>query len=170
MCTALLMRSLDGSGAVEAVIMNDAKSMNPGDYDMETLTSLHRVLDTGDLVLRFHDNRSIKAHSLKLKIASLDGVLNNLIEDVVDDQINAGAKRRRVSDQSVSNAVDLPSLRVSAILQSGLHSMKQLLYIFCDPRNGCLHTPLCLHGLVLSCIYPHLPYLSTLISAFYCTS
>ena len=58
---------------------------------------LHRVLDTGDLELRFHDNRSIKAHSLKLKIASLDGVLNNLIEDVVDDQIT-GTKRKRTGD------------------------------------------------------------------------
>ena len=80
---------------------------------MDTLSSLHRVLDTGDLVLRFHDNRSIKAHSLKLKIASLDGVLHNLIEDVVDDQITTGAKRRRM--ESDSNAADLPSLRVSAI-------------------------------------------------------
>ena len=71
-------------------------------------TILRRVLDTGDLELRFHDNRSIKAHSLKLKIASLDGVLQNLIEDVVDDQITDN-KRKRTED---SGTADLPCLRV----------------------------------------------------------
>ena len=71
---------------------------------------LHRVLDTGDLELRFHDGRSVKAHSQKLKIASLDGVLNNLIEDVVDDQIT-GSKRKR-TDSDTSATVDFPSLRV----------------------------------------------------------
>ena len=70
---------------------------------------LQRVLDTGDLELRFHDNRSIKAHSQKLKIASLDGVLHNLIEDVVDDQIT-GNKRKRTGDSET--AADLPGLRV----------------------------------------------------------
>ena len=71
-------------------------------------TILRRVLDTGDLELRFHDNRSIKAHSLKLKIASLDGVLQNLIEDVVDEQIT-GNKRKRTTH---SGTADLPCLRV----------------------------------------------------------
>ena len=77
--------------------------------DAGNLGRLHRVLDTGDLELRFHDGRSIKAHSLKLKIASLDGVLHNLIEDVVDEQIT-GNKRKRSSDSD--RAADLPSLTV----------------------------------------------------------
>ena len=76
---------------------------------MDNLARLHRVLDTGDLELRFHDGRSIKAHSLKLKIASLDGFLHNLIEDVVDDQI-IGMKRKRSGD--ADNTADLPSLTV----------------------------------------------------------
>ena len=76
---------------------------------MDHLARLHRVLDTGDLELRFHDGRSIKAHSLKLKIASLDGFLHNLIEDVVDDQI-IGMKRKRSED--ANNTADLPSLTV----------------------------------------------------------
>ena len=77
--------------------------------DIGTIDRLHRVLDTGDLELRFQDGRSIKVHSLKLKIASLDGVLHNLIEDVVDDQITSGNKRKR---SDVGAAADLPSLTV----------------------------------------------------------
>ena len=71
--------------------------------------TLRRVLDTGDIELCFRDGRSIKAHSLKLKIASLDGVLHDLIEDVVDDQITAGNKRMRSQE---SGTADLPNLRV----------------------------------------------------------
>ena len=78
---------------------------------MDTVARLHRVLDTGDLELRFHDGRSIKAHSQKLMIASLDGFLHNLIEDVVDDQI-IGMKRKRSED--TENTADLPNLRVSS--------------------------------------------------------
>lgn len=70
---------------------------------------LFRALDTGDLELRFHDGRSIKAHSQKLKIASLDGFLHNLIEDVVDENIT-GTKRKRSGDSDT--IADLPSLRV----------------------------------------------------------
>ena len=66
----------------------------------------------GDLELRFHDGRSIKAHSQKLKLAALDGVLCNLIDDVLDDQItNAAAKRKR-EDPGV---VDPPGLKVRAM-------------------------------------------------------
>ena len=77
---------------------------------MDNFARLHRVLDTGDLELCFHDGRSIKAHSLKLKIASLDGVLHSLIEDVVDDQITAGNKRKRTGDSDT--AADNPCLKV----------------------------------------------------------
>ena len=66
---------------------------------------LQSALDTGDLELIFHDGRSIKAHSQKLKLASIGGALSNLIEDVVEDQITAGNKRK-------SDAVDLPGLKV----------------------------------------------------------
>ena len=75
---------------------------------------LQRALDTGDLELRFHDGRSIKAHSQKLKLSSLDGFLHNLIEDVLDDQIT-GCKRKRSADSpgTDSNATDdLPNLKV----------------------------------------------------------
>ena len=75
---------------------------------MDYLERLQRVLDTGDLELRFHDGRSIKAHSLKLKLASFDGVLKNLIEDVVDDQITGNKRKRSDSD----NIADPPSLAV----------------------------------------------------------
>ena len=77
--------------------------------DTGAVDRLHRVLDTGDLELRFQDGLSIKAHSIKLKIACLDGVLHNLIEDVVDDQITSGNKRKR---SDVVAAADLPSLMV----------------------------------------------------------
>ena len=75
------------------------------------ILTLQSVLDEGDLELRFHDGRSIKAHSLKLKLASRGGVLHNLIEDVVDAQIT-GNKRKRILEDS--DASDLPSsLKVS---------------------------------------------------------
>jgi len=75
------------------------------------LSRLHRALGTGDLELCFHDGRSIKAHSLKLRLSALDGVLCNLIDDVLDDQLtNAAAKRMRPDP----GAVDLPGLKVSA--------------------------------------------------------
>ena len=77
----------------------------------EDFTMLLNVLDTGDLELRFHDGRSIKAHSLKLKIASFSGVLQNLIEDVFDDQIT-GSKRKRADPGSVDH---LPILKVSPL-------------------------------------------------------
>ena len=68
----------------------------------------------GDIELRFHDGRSIKAHGLKLKLSALDGVLCNLIDDVLDDQItHAAAKRKRVDPAGA--AVDLPVLKVSAM-------------------------------------------------------
>ena len=77
----------------------------------EDVAMLLNVLDTGDLELRFHDGRSIKAHSQKLKIASFSGVLRNLIEDVLDDQIT-GSKRKRADPGSVDH---LPVLKVSPL-------------------------------------------------------
>ena len=72
---------------------------------------LINVLDTGDLELRFHDGRSIKVHSQKLKIASFSGVLQNLIEDVLDDQIT-GTKRKKADLGSFDH---LPILKVSPL-------------------------------------------------------
>ena len=40
----------------------------------------------------FHDGRTIRVHALKLKLASFNGILHTLMEDVVEDQI---AKRRK---------------------------------------------------------------------------
>ena len=53
---------------------------------------LLEVLSSGDLELLFHDDRKIKVHSQKLKLASFNGILHQLMEDLVEDQI---AKRRR---------------------------------------------------------------------------
>ena len=64
----------------------------------EDVTRLNKVLDMGDLDLRFHDGRSIKVHSCKLKIACIGGVLQNLIEDVLDDQITDSKRKRTDSD------------------------------------------------------------------------
>jgi hypothetical protein len=58
------------------------------------------------LKLIFHDGRSTKVDSLRLKMASLDGILHNLIEDIVEAKV-FGNKRGR--DDS-----DLPTLPVSA--------------------------------------------------------
>ena len=72
---------------------------------------LSDVLDMGDLELRFHDGRSIKVHSCKLKIASIGGILQTLIEDVLDDQIT-GSKRKRADSGTVDH---LPILKVSPL-------------------------------------------------------
>jgi len=70
---------------------------------LNDLTLLLEALDEGDLELRFHDGRSTKAHSCKLKLASR-GVLKNLI---LDEQIT-GSKRKRTD----SSTDDLPILKV----------------------------------------------------------
>ena len=57
---------------------------------------LLEALDTGDVELRFHDGRTIRVHAAKLKLASLRGVLHNLMEDMVEEQI---AKRRRADTE-----------------------------------------------------------------------
>ena len=63
-------------------------------YDLE---DLFVALDTGDIELNFQeDGRSVKAHSQKLKLASLGGILQNLIEDVMEGQL--AAKRMRTDE------------------------------------------------------------------------
>ena len=69
----------------------------------------HRLLEMGDMKLIFHDGRSTKVDSRRLKIASLDGILHNLIEDILED-LTVGSKRGR--DDS-----DLPTLQVNAMQQ-----------------------------------------------------
>ena len=71
---------------------------------------LLETLDEGDLEIRFHDGRSTKAHSQHLKLASRGGILRNLVEDVLDDEIT-GCKRKRAD----SGTVDLPFLKVSPV-------------------------------------------------------
>ena len=73
----------------------------------ESAQRFHRLLEMGDMKLIFQDGRSTKVHSHKLKMASLDGILHNLIEDIVEAQVD-GTKRGR--DDS-----DLPTLQVSAM-------------------------------------------------------
>ena len=56
---------------------------------------LLELLSTGDVELHFHDDRTIKAHALKLK--SLNGILMDLMEDLVEEQI---AERRRTDSEA----------------------------------------------------------------------
>ena len=64
----------------------------------------------GDLELHFADGHTIAAHSFKLAMAST--VLSALMDDVMDDQIAAAAKRRRASDGAVATEEQLPSVQV----------------------------------------------------------
>ena len=71
---------------------------------------LLEALETGDVELRFHDGRSIKAHSAKLKLASMKGgILRDLIEDLVEDQI---VTRMRRTDEGEINTSDLQYIKV----------------------------------------------------------
>ena len=71
---------------------------------------LLEALETGDLELRFPDGRSIKVHSAKLKLASMQGgILRDLIEDLVEDQIMT---RKRRTDEGEINTSDLPFIKV----------------------------------------------------------
>lgn len=74
---------------------------------MDDISRLHRALDMGDLKLIFHDGRFIKAHKSKLMLATMDGSLHNMIEDVLEGQ-STGSKRKR----SDSDDTDLPSITV----------------------------------------------------------
>ena len=82
----------------------------------------HRLLDMGDMRLIFHDGRSTKVDSRKLKMASLDGILHNLIEDIVEAQL-VGNKRGRDDDS------ELPSLQLSTMQQLAMH-MWEIYYMF----------------------------------------
>ena len=70
--------------------------MEPPAYD---LSPLLEELDDGDIELQFRDGRTIKAHSVKLKLAS-KGILRNLLEDVLQGEILA--KRRKVDEETRS--------------------------------------------------------------------
>ena len=48
---------------------------------------LLEILDTGDIELYFHDGRSVRVHGAKLKLAFFGGVLHNLMEDILEEQI-----------------------------------------------------------------------------------
>ena len=74
----------------------------------------HRLLEMGDMKLIFHDGRSTKVNSHKLKMASLDGILHNLIEDIVEAQV-VGNKRGRDDDS------ELPTLQVNTMQQLAMH-------------------------------------------------
>ena len=61
----------------------------------------------GDMKLIFHDGRSTKVDSRKLKMASLGGILHNLIEDIVDVEV--------VGNKGGRDYSDLPTFQVSAM-------------------------------------------------------
>ena len=79
-------------------------------------SKFHQALDTGDIELRFQDGRSIKAHSQKLKLASMDGILHNLIEDVVDNRPITNSRRSPSSTDLLGDNTDslaeVPHLKV----------------------------------------------------------
>ena len=66
-------------------------------------------MSTGDIELAFHDGRSIIAHSAKL--ASLGGILHNLIEDLIAAH-DVGSKQRRASSSDETD--DLLSIKVGS--------------------------------------------------------
>ena len=77
---------------------------------------LLRALDTGDIELHFQDGRSIKAHAVKLKLASLGGVLHNLMEDVMEDQI--AAKRMKTDEAGGGCSTSgMPALKVTSLMR-----------------------------------------------------
>ena len=110
---------------------------------MDNFDRLHRALNTGDLELRFHDGRSIKAHKTKLQLACLDGVLNNLIEDVVDDQITAGTKRKRTGDSDT--AADHPCLKVRGCAPHDTFIASGAVHKSTLPVQPFIHVSLSLH-------------------------
>lgn len=69
-------------------------------------------MSAGDIELALHDDRSIRVHSVKLKLASLDGILKNLIEDLIEEKA-VGSKQMRTSPKSSIDETDnLPSIKV----------------------------------------------------------
>ena len=75
-------------------------------YDLRPLLD---VLGRGDVELRFRDGRSIKAHSQKLSLAS-NGILRDLLEDVLEGEIYA--KRRRTDLEGASSSATTPGVIV----------------------------------------------------------
>ena len=77
----------------------------------EETKSLLTALETGDLklILR-HDGRSIKVHCTKIKLASLGGWLQCVVEDFLEDQVVA-TKKRMTEDGGLHD--NLPELKVS---------------------------------------------------------
>ena len=84
------------------------RSTMSSDHDPQ----LHTAMSTGDIVLAFQDGRSIRAHNAKLKLASLDGILKNLVEDLIETQA-LGSKQRRTYQESFNDETDdLLSIKV----------------------------------------------------------
>ena len=78
------------------------------------LKDLFEALATGDVELCFNDGRSIKAHATKLKLASMHGILRNLIEDFVEEKIADSVKRRKMDETGQINTDTsmLPQIKV----------------------------------------------------------
>ena len=57
----------------------------------------NRLLEMGDMKLIFHDGRSIKVHCTKIKLASLGGWFQCVVEDFLEDQVVATRKWRRTA-------------------------------------------------------------------------
>ena len=69
-------------------------------YDIRPLLD---ALGRGDVELRFRDGRSIKAHSQKLSLAS-NGILRDLLEDVLEEEIVAKRRRTDLAGGASSSA------------------------------------------------------------------
>ena len=73
----------------------------------------HRELEMIDMKLIFHDGRSTKVDSFKLKMSSMDGILHNLIEDIIEPEM-----------KEIRDDLDLPIIQVLT-MQSCTHMCKQ---------------------------------------------
>ena len=93
------------------------------------------AMSTGDIELAFHDGRSIKAHSAKL--ASLGGILHNLIEDLIEAH-DVGSKQRRAEPASSSDETDdLISIMVGSA-PCRYSCIMAITYILHDQSPSCM--------------------------------
>ena len=98
------------------ILHNDVIDLAPNCVMDHILYDLQPLLDDlacGDVELRFHDGRSMMAHSQKLKLAS-KGILRSLMEDVLEEEIHAKCRRMdREGGTYLAQDPDMPGVTVS---------------------------------------------------------
>ena len=106
----------------------DQHEITMTDPPANDLRPLLDVLGRGDVELRFRDGRSIKAHSQKLSLAS-NGILRDLLEDVLEGEIHA--KRRRTDLEGASSSATTPGVLVrNPDIDDSLQSYRGLIWGF----------------------------------------